>query len=54
LQILTKFLYFEGFRLQNYVRILRVPELIWKFSTFLRMPVNCCSCRGSSENCYIT
>ena len=53
-QTFTKFLYFEGFRLQNFVRILRVSELIWKFSKFFRMPVTCCSCRGSSENCYIT
>jgi len=28
LQIFTKFLYFEGFRLQNFVRILRFSELI--------------------------
>jgi len=27
LQIFTKFLYFEGFWLQNFVRILRVSEL---------------------------
>jgi len=28
LQIFTKFLYFEGFRSQNYVRILRVSQLM--------------------------
>jgi len=54
LQIFTKFLHFEGFRLQIFVRILRVSELLLKFSKFLRMPVTCCSCRGSGENCYIT
>jgi len=30
LQILTKFLYFEGFWLHNFVRILRISELMWK------------------------
>jgi len=25
-----------------------------KVNKLLRMPVTCCSCRGSSENCYIT
>jgi len=29
LQIFTKFLYFEGFRLQHFVRILGVSELMW-------------------------
>ena len=51
LQIFTKFLKFEGFQLQNCVRILRDSELIWKFSKFIQMPV---TCQGSSENCYIT
>jgi len=49
LQIFTKFLYFEGFWLQNFVRILRVSEL--SESEFNRMPVTCCSYGGSSENC---
>jgi len=48
LQIFTKFLYFESFLLQNFIRIIRVSELMWKF---IRMPVTCCSCRGTSENC---
>jgi len=30
LQILTKFANFEGFLLQNFVRIPRVSELMWK------------------------
>ena len=30
LQIFTKFSYFEGFRLQNFVRIFRFSELMWK------------------------
>jgi len=30
LQIFTKFLNIEGFRLENFVGILRVSELMWK------------------------
>jgi len=30
LQTFTKILNFEGFRLENFVRILRVSELMWK------------------------
>jgi len=52
LQIFTKFQYFDGFRLQNFVRILRFSELMW--SKFIRIPVTCCNCRGSNRNCYVT
>jgi len=51
LQIFTKFQYFEGFWLQNFVRILRVSEL--SKSELITIPVTCCSCGGSSENCYV-
>jgi len=30
MQIFTKFLNFEGFRLQKFVRILELSELMWK------------------------
>jgi len=51
LQIFTKSLYFGVFDYKIWLGSL-VSELCE--SKFIRMPVSCCSCRGSSENCYVT